>query len=257
MSSLRTLQQTFAGVVIDAAPALALEKLVRADARASAAERVAVYTEMYRLRLVEVLSEVYPLTRVLIGEDTFDAIANDYVRAHPSRSPSLRAYGSTFAAFLANAAEDVAAAALAGVEWARYDVFDAVDEPILKREKLAALSPEGIAALQLRTIKASLVVPCTHDLDALYRALKDPDGNTIPDAPAIPTTLLVWRDPPTIFHRLIAAKEAALLALVVEGTSLGLLCETMAGDGDPNAAAADVFALVGRWIADGLLVDTL
>lgn len=256
MSALRTLQQTFAGVLIDGAPALALEKLVRADDRASAEERVAVYASMYRLRLIEVLGEVYPLTRVLVGEDAFDDIANAYVRAHPSRSPSLRAYGASFDAFLAKVADAHAhAAALARLEWARYDVFDAIDEPVLKREKLAVLAPEAIAEVHLRTIRASQIVACTHDVDGLYRALKEHPEDKPPDAPATPTTLLVWRDPPTIFHRPIGAREARMLALLSEGTSLGLLCEAMADGEEISVAAAEVFGLVGRWIADGLLSD--
>jgi hypothetical protein len=251
MSALAELQRAFAAVLIDDGPRGALEAAVRGDERASAADRVAVYADMYRLRLLDVLAEVYPRTRELLGEARWDGLAEAYLRLHPSRSPSLRSFGDRLAAHLAAIEAPVGAPALALLEWARYEVFDARDDKPLLRDQLTGLDAEAIAALPLRAHAASRLIACTHDADALYRGLVH-DGAA---ATARPTRLLVWRDALTVYHRAVPAGEAALLERVMSGTSLGLLCEAMAADQPVEAAAAEVFALVGRWIADGVLAE--
>jgi hypothetical protein len=253
--TVRTLQRRFARLLFDEAEPATFSDEVRSDGIASADERLSVYAHMYRARLIEVLGEVYPLTRGLVGEDEFDALAARYVHAHPSRTPSLRAYGGELSRFLAEVEVAPAeAASLAALEWARYDVFDALDEPTLTREDMAALGP-GIATAPLRSIVASALVPCAHTIDALYLALAA--GNTPPVAAATPCVLLVWRESPQVFHRVVSSREAELLRRVASGTTLGLLCEALAEKhaGSVEAAAAEVFALVGRWIADGLLAQ--
>ena len=252
--TVRTLQRRFARLLFDEAEATSFSAEVRSDELASAEERLSVYAHMYRARLIEVLGEVYPLTRALVGEDELDTLAARYVHAHPSRTPSLRAYGGELSRFLAeHEVRPAAAASLAALEWARYDVFDALDEPVLTREHMAALGPEAIAGVRLRSVVASALVPCTHTIDALYLAVSA--GEPPPAAAATPCVFLVWRESPQVFHRLVSSDEAALLRRVATGTTLGLLCEALAEKhaGSIEAAAAEVFALVGRWIADGLL----
>jgi hypothetical protein len=251
--AVRTLQRRFARLLFDEAEPTTFADEVRGDAIASAEERLSVYANMYRVRLIEVLGEVYPLTRALVGEDEFEALAARYVLVHPSRTPSLRDYGGELARFVSGV-EDMpaAAASLAALEWARYDLFDVLDETTLTREDLAALGAD-IASAPLRRITASTLVECTHTIDALYLALTADE--TPPMAAGTPCTFLVWRETPQVFHRVVANDEAALLRRLAAGTTLGLLCEALAEKhaGAIEAAAAEVFALVGRWIADGLL----
>jgi hypothetical protein len=253
LSALAELQRSFAAVLMDGAPRTALEAAVRGDERASAAERVAVYADMYRLRLLDVLSEIYRRTRALLGDAGFDEVAQAYLYAHPSRSPSLRSFGDGFAAHLAAMDRLSGAPALALLEWTRYDVFDARDQAPLTRDRLTGLDAETIAALPLRAHDACRLISCATDADALYRTLAH--GPVRPSVVASPTRLLVWRDRHTVYHRVVPVRETALLERVLDGTSLGSLCEVMAADQPVEAAAIEVFALVGRWIADGVLAD--
>jgi hypothetical protein len=245
--SLRELQRTFASVVLDRGERAVLEAEIRSDARASAKERVAVYANMVRLRFLEVLGDVFPRTLAFTGGAAFAAAAERYVVEHASRSPSLRGYGAEFPALL-----DGAAGELARLEWLRHDVFDAADEPTLTHGRVAALPPDALVALPLQRLAASGLLPAAHDLDALYRALID--GET-PIVRATATQLFVWRDGTTVFHRAVPPAEAALLARISSATPLGLLCEEVADDRTIDEAADEVFGLVGRWIADRVLVD--
>ena len=243
----RALQRQLVGVMLDSLDPAPLVAELRGDARASAEERLGIYAGMYVARLVEVLGEVYPLTARWLGDEAHE-VFTEYVRAHQSDSPSLRGYGDRLAAHLASLG---AVASLARLEWARYDVFDAVDEVLLTRERLAALSADAYATLPIRSIRASALVECAYNAAVLFAA----EGACV----VLParTTLLVWREPPKVFHRVVDPKEAGLLALAKGGTTLGFLCDALAGDSPDDDVAQEVFALIGRWLADGLLVDAL
>ncbi|MEO6952989.1 MAG: DNA-binding domain-containing protein [Polyangia bacterium] len=243
----RKLQRELSGVMLDSHDPTTLLSQVRGDARASAEARIGIYASMYVARLVEVLGEVYPLTARWLGDEV-DDVFTEYVRTHPSRSPSLRAYGDRLADFLEPRG---AVASLARLEWERYDVFDAADDALLTRDRLASLPPDAYATLELRAIRASVLYTCDHDAAALFAA------EAAVDAEATPTTLLVWRDPPQVFHRVVGAKEAELLQMVQRGTTLGLLCDALATDEPDENTAQEAFAFVGRWLADHLLVDSL
>ena len=245
------LQRLFSSVLMDDAAPGALAAVVLADERADADERVDVYATMYLVRLCEVLGEVYPRCRALLGEERFEELAAAYVREKPSRHPSLRGYGDELASWLTTRDVPAGTASLAALEWARYDLFDAADEPLLTREALASRPPEAMATLGLRTIAASRVLHLGHAVDPLYRALAA--GAALPEITAAPTSFLVWRQPKQVLHRVLTAREDEVLRAVERGIPLGVLCEQLGGD-DVQAAAAEVFALVGRWLADGLLV---
>ena len=76
------------------------------DDRASTTERLDVYYQAYRLRLLEVLAKDFSGLRALIGESAFPDTVNDYMRTHPSTHPSVRWLGRHLAGFLAELMPD-------------------------------------------------------------------------------------------------------------------------------------------------------
>jgi len=72
--------------------------------KASAAERFGVYTEAYRLRLIEALSADYPALKEWLGDEAFDALGRAYADACPSAHFSIRWFGSRLPRYLAESA---------------------------------------------------------------------------------------------------------------------------------------------------------
>jgi hypothetical protein len=235
-----------------------LAGLVDADERLTAAGRAAIYADMYFLRLQEVLREMFPRLRALLGDDHFAGLCTDYLDACPSQHPSLRFLGDRLAAFLVGPAErrprsprlPAWAADLAALEWARYDVFDDADAPLWTTAGLQKLPPTAFATLPLRLAPAHRRVPVAHAIEDVWRALHRqlPPGEARPR----PGQLLVWRQDKLVFHRRPDPLEAALLDQLAAGTSFGAVCEQIA-DRSPDPAQA-AFTLLARWAADGLLV---
>jgi hypothetical protein len=226
------------------------------DERASASERLHVYAHMYRARLVEALEAVYPRLARHLGHEAFERIALGYVGDHPSRNPSLRFLGAHLPEWLESRRADAPwLADLARLEWARSDVFDAADEDVLTLAALRTLPPDDLAALPLRLVGAHRLVMVDYPTAAFWdaaatgepidptRESEDPQGETI----------LVWRQDTAVYHRALAADEAAALMRITAGATFGGICDALASTLAPEEATARAFGWLSTWTNDGLL----
>ena len=227
------------------------------DARASAEQRVQVYATMYRLRVTEALESQFPRVARALGPEAFAEAAVAFVAAAPSRHPSFRELGRGFAGWLARQRRDAwsALAALARLEWARTDVFDVADQPVLTVDALRALSPERFAELPLRLIEAHRLLDVGRDVLAAWTRLRDPDDGAgqPPAAPEDAAGTLVWRQDVAVYHRGVGADERAALQQAAVGTTFGALCEQLAAGRTDQEAAAQGFSWLSTWTLDGLL----
>src|SRR6185369_7300936 len=90
---------------------------IRGDARVSAEERLAVYSFMYRARLLEALESQFPRLARLSGAEAFADLTAAYLADRPSRHPSLRELGRALPGWLAaRRPDEPALAALAALE---------------------------------------------------------------------------------------------------------------------------------------------
>jgi hypothetical protein len=223
------------------------------DERLDAAGRLDVYANMYFHRLLDVLRADFPRLARMLGDADFNDLVTDYLLACPSRDPSLRHLGGRLPGFLAGhplAAQRPWLAELARLEWARVEVVDRSDAPVLRRAELARLEPAAFAGLPLVAIAAHALVDAEHAVDELWRG-----GDGAPAAGR--RRVLVWRRDVAVYHRVADEPEATLLAALSPGTTFGALCEALAVRRGPDEAAALGAALLARWVEDELLVDTL
>jgi hypothetical protein len=242
-------------------PAFDTASLIHGDARASAEERLAIYSFMYGSRFVEALESQFPRLARLVGADAFTELTANYTAARPSRHPSLRELGRALPGWLAAQRPDAPAlAALAALEWARADVYDLADEPVMTVEALRAFPPERFGELPLTLIAAHRFVEVERGTEALWDGLAPNAGEMPALRPASPeagpgATLLVWRQEIAVYHRAVDPEERAALALVSAGSRFGVICDTLSAARGHEAAAARAFAWLSTWIADGLLTE--
>jgi hypothetical protein len=240
-------------------PAADATSLVRGDARASAEERLAVYSFMYGARLVEALESQFPRLGRLLGAEAFAELTTDYVADRPSRHPSLRELGRALPGWLtAQRPEAPALAPLAALEWARADVYDLADEPAMTLEALRAIPPERFGELPLKLIAAHRFVAVERGTEALWDGLSPPAAALPAMPPVSPeagrgATLLVWRQEIAAFHRAVDPEERAALALVSAGSRFGVICDLLSVAHGDEAAAARAFAWLSTWLSHGIL----
>jgi hypothetical protein len=240
--------------------------LIVSDGRASADERLHVYAHMYRARMIEALESEFPRLAHRLGPEAFGQLAQAYVADHPSRHPSLRSLGRQLPRWLGQRSErradGVALSALARLEWARADVFDEVDQPILDLAALRALPAAAFAALPLRLITASRLVA----VDAVALDLWDAFGSGgagADDAASVSAAAqtqtvharraLVWRQGTAVYHRPLDDDEGAALERMAGAVTFGAICEALAEALPPEAASARAFAWLSTWATDELL----
>jgi hypothetical protein len=243
------------------APGLEAASLIRGDARASAEERLAIYSFMYDSRLVEALESQFPRLGRLLGAEALADLTAGYVADHPSRRPSLRELGRALPAWLAaQHVDEPALAALAALEWARADIYDLADEPAMTLDAPRAFPPDRFGQLPLKLIGAHRFVDVDPATEALWDGLA-PSAATPPNL--LPTsltagpaaTLLVWRQEIAVYHRAVDPEERAALALVSAGSCFGVICDALSAAHGDAAAAARAFAWLSTWISDGLLIQ--
>jgi hypothetical protein len=226
----------------------AREALLVGDAALSAGDRARIYSDMYLYRLVDALREDYPLLARLLGEEGFFSLCADYVRAHPSRHPSLARLGEALSGFLRErpgSRPDLSD--LAALEWARAESFVAADAAPLDETALRSLG-EDAAAARLALVPSVRLLSLDHDAAALWadlEAAREPGP-----ACARASSLLVWRKGFDVFHAEVTPEELSALGAAQRGATLGEACEAFAALPDPARAALDALA---SWSGEGLI----
>ncbi|WP_028008719.1 HvfC/BufC N-terminal domain-containing protein [Solimonas flava] len=236
-----------------AAPALAARDA--GDARI----RARVYTEAYRLRLVEVLGRDYPVLQAVLGASAFAALGRDYLVAHPSDRPSLRDFGRHLPRWLRRAPGVAPArrdelAELAAFEWAQGEVFDAADADVALLADLAGIEAARWAALPLRLRPSTRLLRLRGNAPARVLAHAQQQPLPAPQRTVAPRVWLLWRRGREVHWRALDDDEVAVLPALRGGCRFGALCEGLAGVTAQADVALRAASLLKRWLDDELLM---
>jgi hypothetical protein len=165
------------------------------------AARFAVHRNNVALSLVAALVDTFPVVRCLVGAEFFDAMARDFVRAHPPRSPVLAEYGEDLADWLVDfePARDLPyLPEMARLERARVRAHHAADAAPLAHAVLAGAvtSPEGLACARVELHPSLQVLRARHAVVSLWQAhqVDDRDQAIAAVDLARPEDALVLRD---------------------------------------------------------------
>ncbi len=234
-------------------PAVRLEACFAGTPELPAAERVAIYADMYRYRLIDALRVSFPELVRYLGDETFATLAEDYLARHPSEHHDVGQVGRHLVAFLRQHPDpdrpDLAD--LAELEWARQEVFFAPPAAPVGPEALAGLDADGFSRTGLQLSPALQVLVQELAAAPLWRRLED--GEPVdPPAPG-PAAVAVWRSGFEVFHSSLPLDEAAALARARSGDSLASICAAFADREQPAAAA---HAALSSWLSEGWVVGT-
>lgn len=223
-------------------PAALLTGTPALDAKA----RVEIYADMFIWRQVDALRDDFPKLALLLGDGPFYAMAEEYLRAHPSRNASLSELGRELPRFLRGwSAEGARAdlADLAALEWARAKVFEEANVASAPPKQLRTFAGDALPGLRLRFVPALRVLALDHDVSRLWEDAARPG----PPSPRN-DQVAVWRKDFEVLHAPIDSDEARALDLARAGEPLGVVCEAFAERPDAVEAA---FRAISSWFAEG------
>ena len=258
MNALPQLQLAFQRYVLHGELAMR-ERVVSAE-RVDPDQRLRIYYDAYRLRLIEALATDYEALRAAMGVEKFNAACRAYIEATPSTYRNVRWYGGGLPPFLQTTApwsKQPVLSEIASFEWTLTLAFDAPDEPAVSFDELAALPGE-----QWPTV-AFVLHPCVQLLSLrmnapAFRKASDA-GEILPEVALAeaPVWWLVWRRDFTACFRSLGEAEAWALRAVRDGANFSTLCEGMCEWLEPDQAAPHAAGFLRQWVDDGLITNVV
>lgn len=215
-------------------------------------KRFAVYRNNVIVSLIDALADSFPVTQELVGEQFFRAMARQFVRVAPPRSPVLALYGDGFAEFIEAFPAAAVLAYLADVarlELLRAQAWHAADAETLAPEQIgwllgdAAALPDARFVLHpsvrvLRSRHAVVSLWAAHQSESAALALADVD-------PMQAETALVLRNGLDVEIFAIAEGAAMFIILLQQGVAFGQAAE-QAFLGDVRFDLAETLGLLIR-----------
>lgn len=230
-------------------------ELVPASDADDRARRFGIYTSAYRLRLQEALAHNFPVFRAYVGESAFDALALDYIDAHPSTHPSIRTFGDALARWLErHRGEAPWLAELARFEWTLGGAFDAPDDTPMSADALATIEPHQWAQLRFHFGRSVQRVTCRTNAPSLYECVAD--ERTAPEGcrEARAQEWLLWRQDLGARYRSMTSAEALAFDALASGETFGAMCGQLLEQFSEDDAPLQAAACLKRWLADELIV---
>jgi hypothetical protein len=222
-----------------------------------AADRLAIYANGYRTRLIEALDDTYPLLHRLLGDDDFTALGEAFVAAHPSVHRSIRWYGRELAEFLSRVpphAGQPIVAELARLEWTLTEVFDAPDAEPRSRAALAAINPSAWSELRFELHPSIRRLPLHWNAAAAWKALNAEETPPHPERSEHAVPWLLWRHNLQNYFRSMSAEEAIALDCALKGHSFGEICQAMTECLPEQEIPLRAAGLLGLWADSGIIV---
>lgn len=235
--------------------------VITASTRQHPAERLAIYQRGYRLRLLECLRGSFPALCHLLGQELFEAFAEDYLAACPSRSYTLFRVGQRFVDHLERTRPDRDRRVVEREAWvdlvidlARFErVFTEVyhgpgteTDPVLRAADLPAVTDPTWSGLALRPAPCLRLVTTRYPVHAYAAAVAR--GGT-PELPrAQPTVLAVHRRAYTVLVTELTPPADRLLATLLGGKTVAAAATTA------NISLGSAHPVIREWVKAGFFV---
>jgi hypothetical protein len=239
---LREQQLWFAGAVMTGAALEEADRLLTAGPRLGPRERLDVYRHGYEARLVECLADDFPVLKVALGEDAFDALCRAYIARFPSEAPNLNAYGRHVPETCSGFAAD-----LARLEWAIVEVIHEASGTPMTMESMAAVPEDSWAGAHLVASRALRLLTLQHPANDYFQAVRDGHAPAIPGPGASAT--VVYRSGRTVWRMGLTPPMHRVLAALVGGEPLEPALSL--AEGEPPE---QVTAWFREWVSSGLFV---
>jgi hypothetical protein len=220
-------------------------RFIKPNDRLTSFERLEIYNRQYWFRVLSAIGEDFRGLRAVLGQRRFDAMAQAYLIANPSRSFTLRNLGSRMESWLRKnpkwtGKNQTLALDIARLEWADIEAFDGKAEPALRAEDLA--SGAG-GKLKLKLQPYVQLLSFSYPVDDLLLEVRKEDDDTDFASNAFterrkrkrvravaklkPATifLAVHRIDDSVYFRRLEQEDFSILTALQQGKTIGAAVE--------------------------------
>lgn len=194
----------------------------------SAAARLRIHRHHVRHSLVGALASTFSTVQAIVGETFFRTMAEGFIRGDLPGQPVLAEYGAGFAAFVSDygpAATLPYLADMARLDWALNLALHAPPGDRLAASHLVDLPADRLFDLKPALATGSILLSSPFPIDRIWLAAQP--GATV-GAVSLeegPACVLVLRGPDDAAFASLAPSEAAFVAALAEGGTLGEAAE--------------------------------
>jgi len=254
---LRHLQEGFQTYILHRAGAFQEQIIGTEDV--AARERLEIYAEAYRLRLLEALETDFIALHAFLGPDRFDEVGRAYIDNYPSDHFSLRYFGRHLSKFLTTTApykDNPLLAELAAFDWALTDAFDAEDGAVAAIEDMAGLPLDAWPTARFVPHSSFRRLDLRWNAPAIWKAADQKlDDLPQPEQAHYPIAWAVWRQNLDSYFRSLSVDEAWALDAMARGESFAEICEGLCEWIDAQHVAAHAAGLLKQWLTDGMISE--
>jgi hypothetical protein len=221
------------------------------------AERLGIYSNAYRVRLIDALADTYPVLHAVLGNEVFVALGEEFVAAHPSVHRSIRWYGGELADFLGRCppyADQPILAELGSLEWRLAEVFDAADAEPKPRAAFSAVDPSDWSELQFEFHPSLRRLHLRWNTAAVWQAMSREEVPPDPLCAEQSVPWLLWRQNLQNYFRSMTADEAVALDSALRGDNFGEICEALSEWLPDEEIPLRAAGLLGTWADSGIIV---
>lgn len=254
MTQLLSLQAQFQRAILTFDEAF--EREIVATERVGAKQRIEIYADAYRLRLIECLQENYEALHALLGDAQFNQLCRSYIDAHPPHHYSIRWYGDRLAEFAKQTApysDHAYLGELAELEWKLTEAFDGREIPPVTIDAMARIAPEQWPQLSFALHPTLKHLQLWWNVAAIRSAIDEERDPVEPQRGERCVPWIVWRQDLRQYFRSMDDAEAWALDHVGRGGSFGALCEGLCQWKNESEVAGYAAGLLKQWIHDGLV----
>jgi hypothetical protein len=238
---------------------LAIESQIEGDSADFRNIRLGIYRDAYRLRLIEVLGTDYEVLRKYLGDALFNALARDYIDAHPSTFRNVRWFGGRLADFLGSTPRYAAhpeLAELARFEWALGLAFDSPDDEPVRFEQVVAVAPADWPELRFLPHASLHVIDLSTNAVAIWKEIDERESFALETTPE-PVAWAIWRKKHSPFFRSLGSDEAWALRALLARAGFGEICAGLCEWVDEEDAAPRAAGMLRSWVEEGWITELL
>ena len=251
--NLQELQTHFQDIVLNA-DCVGADWVDRSTQGLSSQDRLAIYHNAYRVRLIDVLLDTFEHTAAYLGHDWFYQLASDYVQSHNSTHNNIGLYGQKLPLFLAEQLpKDREVYELSLMDWKLRRAFDGADSNVMMHEHLQQIA-SGERQLSVLQPIPTLNISKHHfnTLDIWHAINEDKHPPAVEQLPH-PVDVLIWRKGHSPHFRSLSSMESFTITCVCSGYTMDAIGTALEQRFPDIDAATEFGRMLHRWIDDRLL----
>lgn len=229
--------------------------IVNSD-QTNALERLTIYQDAYKIRLLLALDDSFPALHKLMGDEQFQDIGLKYLTHSPSRHKSIRDFGDSLAEYIIQHTTYHAKyryCEMAQFEWQLKFAFDAADISALSIGDIQKIPPEQWAHLTFDLHPSLSRLNLDWNIPQIWTSIDESQTIITAKKDSYPIGWLIWRHQLKTFYRSLAVDEAWAIDAIFTQHDFEDICIGLCEWIDEHHAAERAASLLMQWLNDGLI----